>query len=232
MSTTDPRATSPGATAPHGSLNRYVNGFCRCEPCTTAHARYEKRRKWETHNGRPYTVSAVGFQRRVRALSAIGWPQAEVAQRLGIARGNLAAKMRLNASVLRGTHEAMVAIYDDLSMQIPPDTYVARRARAYAVKHKWAPPLAWDDIDDPAERPKYGRRRNGSTSAHRTQVDDVVVDRVMAGEQLPMTPAERGEVVRRLRARGLSYREIETLTGIVKVERHIRRADRAEGEAA
>jgi hypothetical protein len=57
--------------------------------------------------------------------------------------------------VRRNVAEAILALYDDLSMT-PADGPGAWRALSDARKHGWAPPLAWDDIDDPNETPDTG----------------------------------------------------------------------------
>jgi hypothetical protein len=62
------------------------------------------------------------------------------------------------------TAASVQCLYDRLQYTEPPektarDQYLARRARTYAARHRWAWPGAWDDapgehwIDDPAAKP-------------------------------------------------------------------------------
>lgn len=101
----------------------------------------------------------VGVTRRMQALVALGWSQQKLATRLGISRSNF----RLTSyqwAITSGTAARAIALYDELSMQLPPqehhrDKIAASRARGYAAQRGWVPPLAWDDdtIDDPDAAP-------------------------------------------------------------------------------
>lgn len=102
----------------------------------------------------------IGVPRRVQALIALGWSQSQLAARLGIRhRGNFHLhehRWTITAGRVRQVH----ALYDQLSMTLPPETTwhqksAANRSRGYAAVRGWAPPLAWDDdtIDDPAAEP-------------------------------------------------------------------------------
>lgn len=129
---------------------------CRCsDECRARRAQYEKERRYYTERGQPLTVPAVGFKRRVRALMALGWTHRQIATELGIATGNLSNRMTYAKAVHRGTHDRMCAVYDRLSMTLPPDEMVNRRTRTIARRNGWLPPLAFDDerIDDAAYRP-------------------------------------------------------------------------------
>lgn len=105
-------------------------------------------------------IPAVGAQRRLQALVAIGWSQAALGRRLGINPANINQMMRKRHLIQVSTRKAVIALYDELWNQQPPtDTprrrQSATRARRFATQHGWAPPLAWDDdtIDDPDSAP-------------------------------------------------------------------------------
>lgn len=92
----------------------------------------------------------IGATRRLQALAAIGWPMTRVADETGLHFVTLAcvqrgAQNRIGAQLHRG----IVAAYDRLHMTPGPSV----RARNDAHRKGWAPPLAWDDIDDPNEIP-------------------------------------------------------------------------------
>jgi len=65
------------------------------------------------------------------------------------------------------------------------------------------PPLAWDDIDDPAAEPDFG-------SPVAQGVDEVAVARAARGERVRLTAAETTEVLQSQVARG------ESLTAVTK----------------
>jgi cobalamin biosynthesis protein CbiG len=120
----------------------------------------------------------------------------------------------------RHVHELavrMAALYDELSATPGPSEVAARHAR----ERGWAPPLAWDDIDDPEDRPQ-GVARERESRPKRNELDDAAVESTLAG-LLPrkLTRAERLEVQRRLRGKGISGREAAELMGID--DRHLRR---------
>lgn len=115
-------------------------------------------------------VDATGTRRRLQALVAIGWAQAQLARRLGMTPANLSAIMR-RAQVLAATARKVQVLYGELSMSLPPDETPhqrasSSRARGYAEARRWPPPLAWDDdaIDDPAAK-AVGTRRPSPDSA-------------------------------------------------------------------
>lgn len=115
--------------------------------------RYMKRRRLLIGRGqwRGLTPS-LGAQRRLRALAALGWSWHACAEQVGMEKRfvqRLAAGDR--ATVHPATHDRIAALYERLSMTVGPSP----RTRAYAQRHGWLPPLAWDDadLDDPAAAP-------------------------------------------------------------------------------
>ena len=116
-------------------------------------------------------VDAVGSQRRLQALVALGWTTRELTRRLGardhgtvcdITSGN-------NRTIRRVTAENIKRVYDELWDQPGPSRISAQRA----AKRGWVVPLAWDDdtIDDPDATPNLGEpdapvRRGGRLREH------------------------------------------------------------------
>lgn len=201
----------------HGTNAGYIAG-CRLQCCKTAHADYRRKLYARQYIARgKMTVPAIGSQRRIRALQAIGWRITDIADALGLAshRGVCAPLWQLmnRDQVRRSTAERIAELYDRWCMTPGP---AASRNRGLAERRGWLPPLAWDDIDDPNERPCTAASR-----PRKHDVDPIVVERVLSGARLPMTRAERIEVATRARALGWSYLEIEARTGIAKPERYI-----------
>lgn len=97
-----------------------------------------------------------------------------------------------------------------------PSKMTAGKAKANGHKH----PLAWDDpgtLAWPTGKPEH--TPVGANRPRRTDIDPAVVLRVINGDRLPMTPAERIAVVNQMRAAGWSLVRIEQHTGITKPER-------------
>ncbi|MFF3847997.1 hypothetical protein [Streptomyces sp. NPDC002328] len=107
-------------------------------------------------------VDGTGTRRRLQALIAGGWPQAQLARRLGMIPGNFGALLHANAAgVLPGTARSVAALYDELWRADPLEHGVhpqaASRARNQGRTNQWPPVGAWDDdtIDDPAATPDW-----------------------------------------------------------------------------
>lgn len=96
----------------------------------------------------------VGIQRRLMALGRLGWSMRAIANTSGLDVDGLKRLWKRDAHFVRADVAAGVLdVYDRLSMQPPPDGASATRARREAAERGWAPPLAWEDIDDKDEQP-------------------------------------------------------------------------------
>lgn len=119
-------------------------------------------------------VPTLGATRRLQALAALGWTALELGERLGVSGTRVGHLQAGKYPVLhRSTAGRVAALYDELSMQVPADPeetprHVVRvhaRQRRMAASKGWAPPLAWDDIDDPDEKPSGWRATDAPTRA-------------------------------------------------------------------
>ena len=138
----------------------YSSCGCRCDDCRAGNARDRQLRKM----GRLTYADPTGTRRRLQALGALGWSKAAIAAATGIHERQIAQLRSWDRPIWRSTAERVRRGYDALSMRLPPDTPASRRNRTYAARRGWAPPLAWDDIDDPAATPQTGdTRRKGAT---------------------------------------------------------------------
>lgn len=210
----------------HGTTAGFHAG-CRDLCCRRALARDEKARRLDKLRG-GRAVPAIGAQRRLRALMALGWSSNAIATHAGLPDRNHVLRV-LNGQkgkpttwVERKTHEWVCRVYDDLSMTVPTTPYAAR-TRAYATARGWSPPLAWDHIDDATEQPKGCPQGlvEDALPIRATDPDPVVVNRILAGEwRMACTPAEKAAVVERWDG---SLNELGRLTGW-RVSRYVRRA--------
>lgn len=118
----------------------------------------------------PTTVGMIpGWRstRRLRALSAIGWTNQEMADRIGCYQAEVSALIlgkREWTQVAR--FDAIAAVYEELNMRPGPSKQARERAQAKG----YVPPLGYDDIDDPNETP--GSR--AAVSRGRLLSDDAV----------------------------------------------------------
>ncbi|MEU4772941.1 hypothetical protein [Micromonospora sp. NPDC023644] len=152
----------------------------------------------------PY-VDATGSRRRLQALGTLGWDQSTLSARIGWSVGNLnliVSGRRKN--VTPATADLIHQLYEELSPVPAPAGYPASRAKVSARRHGWAPPLAWDDIDDPNEQPNLGGPDTDEL------VDEVAVRRALEGDRVRLTEAERVHAFRIGLKRGMTATAIGT----------------------
>lgn len=151
------------------------------------------------------SVDATGTRRRLQALAALGWPLDAIAERCGVNRRTLSRALA-DTTVTVTLAARVAAAYDQLSMTRGPSA----GTRGRAARRGWAPPLAWDDetIDDPATQP-CGLPSRGD----RQLVDDVAVDRFLAGNPVSLTRPERAAVAARLAGQGHSVHAVARRLG-------------------
>lgn len=196
MSPDDPRHGQP-----RGYYAHLKDGEQPCLACRAATSRYNNLRRMGRINPQ---VSAVGTRRRLQALMAIGWDQHSLAVEVGVTNTRISNLVRgINPEVTWHTVARVTRVYDRLSMTAREGTKAARYARTVARRQGWPPPLAWDDIDNDPEPP----------AGEPVDVDEVVVERILDGEHLEATQAEKSEVVRRWLASGRPLAHLEAQTG-------------------
>lgn len=190
----------------HGTHRGYVVG-CRMLCCVGAHTRYMKLYRM----GRiPRLIPATGTVRRIQALQALGWSYGHIGAVVGKS-DNWAYMISRSPSVTTTTATLVARTYDELSMRVPPGGY-ADRTRRRARAKGWAPPLAWDDIDDPNEQPadwEYAPAKRPNQVVVAEPVDPVVVMRLLEGQRLPnATRAEREAAIAQWIADGGPEKEL------------------------
>lgn len=148
----------------------------------------------------------VGIQRRLQALSRLGWSMKVIADETGINLGSL-CRLRRNPDVKfvrRTIADAILAAWDRHCDTTAPSSHSSRETVAEAVRRGWLPPAAWEDIDDPDEDP---------TALEDAGPDEIVVERILAGFRVDCTPAEKAEVYARAAAAGRSLNSLERQMG-------------------
>jgi hypothetical protein len=115
---------------------------------------------------------ATGTRHRLRALIAIGHPEASLARQADLSPLAVAGIVRGHtATVTPATDAAVCGLYRQLwdqppTERTPAERHAARLARRRAEGHGWPPPMGLDDnrIDDPAYRPRTRWRSAAGTS--------------------------------------------------------------------
>lgn len=165
-------------------------------------------------------VDSTGAIRRTRALVALGWSQSKIAIQLDMNPANFGPIIHGRRPTITVAHDRTIReVYNDLSMRLPPqdewrDKIAASRARRYAQRLGWLPPLAWDDelIDDPAHTPLVEK---DPALVHVQELDEAAIYRRMHGDKtVRLSKADAAELVRRCRAAQWSWNDIEHRTGI------------------
>jgi transcriptional regulator with XRE-family HTH domain len=163
MSPDDPRH---GTTAGHYQHRK--EGEEACQPCVAAKTRYEKIRT--VYGNR--MIPAIGTRRRVRALKAMGHSGAEIGARLGITYQAVNKIEHGSSDQIRvATAKKVRRVYEELCMTIPTG-YHRTRIRNASARMGYAPPLAWNNIDDPNEVPRNWQRSTDDWIAELYDLDD------------------------------------------------------------
>lgn len=105
-------------------------------------------------------VDATGSIRRVRGLMVAGWSSAQIGAAAGLSKNSILniSKGR-NESVRHSTLVAIEQATRELFSSPPPSGRVASGIATTSRRKGWAPLAAWDDIDDPSDRPHGVTRR-------------------------------------------------------------------------
>lgn len=149
---------------------------------------------------------------RLRSLVALGWSMRNIAGRLGVESGNQFPLFHGERVFTCGRVAEIDALFNELSMSIPPhathrERQVFSRSKNYAAARGWLPPLALEDVT--------------GVEVDDTELDEVAVQRRLSGDtSVSLNRAERAAVVREAFAAGWSYNQIETRAGISKPDRY------------
>lgn len=153
--------------------------------------------------GRVSTPS-IGARRRLRALNSMGYSDAFLARRLGV---DLDVVSHMPEVGLIGTTlwESIDDLYDELAMQVGPDTEVRDRSRAAGL----VPPLGWND--DEIDHPKAKRkdRAKGLVGS-----DPAAIIRRVRGERVALHTADVKEIMRIALIGNWSPRRVADVLGI------------------
>lgn len=189
-------------------VHRVLTRACSTVTAATATALLSVRLDRVLTRGRPGDMLPVtGARRRVQALLALGHDHATITAAMPAGRSRDVTSNARTRWISRALHDAVVVAYDALSMT--PGTN--RSTRGHALALGYAPPLAWDDdtIDDPHARPRVAATRPRDLP----DVDEIAVERALAGIPTPLNRLERERAIPVLAARGWSDAQIAAACG-------------------
>lgn len=160
-------------------------------------------------SGSTFELTSVGARRGIEALYAVGHPESVLAEHLGYSDGYIPWMRRdghLFPHVSTRECERVAELVSALWLTEGPDRELAKRCLAEGV----ASFLAWDDINDPTEKPRGLAIGDSSAQNERTYleaegeavVDHVAVQRAISGR---LTDGEQLRYVDRLRAVALMH---------------------------
>lgn len=139
-----------------------------CRPCRDAHNRATKRYEVGLALGTPATrlVDATGTIRRLQALSYAGWPQNVIWRAAGLQYRHLARLVTLRR-IDPHTATRIAEVTERFWNKPPPTSTRAEKAasskaRTIARRSGWAPMAAYDDIDNPNDRPQGIRQETAA----------------------------------------------------------------------
>lgn len=98
-------------------------------------------------------VDGTVTRRKLEALQAIGYSLTNLGQRIGRTQQSLSDTFHGSEPIHWTTERAIARLYDELSDR-PPEGPYANRVRIRARRLGYAPPAAWDSIENLSERPK------------------------------------------------------------------------------
>lgn len=147
-------------------------------------------------------VSAVGPCRRLQALAAVGWSLEALSERSGVPVMTLST---VRSGRLEHVRPGTARVVDEIFRAHAWTPGPHRHAVDHAAAQGWVSPLAWDDIDDPAEKPRGIHREH-----KKRHMDEIAIARALAGPASTpdLTAEERRVVVARLDALGCSGPQI------------------------
>lgn len=200
----------------HGTTRGYHQG-CREDCCREArNAKERTQRKRREVLGITYAVPALGTVRRIHALMALGWRSHDLAERCGWTHGNAILEIASRTWVERKTAAKIAKLYDDLHMTPGP----SKQTRTRALRNGWVPPLGWNNIDDPDDRPDLGAE----------SFDFVTARKVNNPEAWEAAKAARMEDLEHMAASGVSTHEAARRLGmsIAGLEKWLERQGRSD----
>lgn len=103
-------------------------------------------------------VLAIGSQRRLQALACLGCSAVSIGREVGTSGDYIGKLMRgeCGPTVTAATARAVAGAFSWMWMTDPVAAGIpqAARVRTLAIRRGWVSALAWDDIDNPNERPR------------------------------------------------------------------------------
>lgn len=127
----------------------------------------------------------IAATRKMQALACMGHPVAAIAE-FGSSRSSLE---KIRCRPCRYLAPGVGEVIDRAWAALWHTPGGSHSAMAAAKRNGWAPPLAWDDIDDPAERPKGVGMARASGPVRFAELRDMGLTRREIAEAMGVLPA-------------------------------------------
>ena len=191
----------------HGTVQAYNRDNCRCGDCRQAVA--DDRRhvyRLRTYGRWVGMIDATGARRRLQALACLGWSTPLLDEQCGLSHSVINRVRNGNTRIVTpDTNRAISEVFDKLwNVEAPRAGHNARgysQVVNHAARLGWVPPLGWDEIDDPDEKPMLNPVEDDC-------IDEIAVEEALSGRLVALTRAEALECVTRLTDAGYSVAEI------------------------
>lgn len=161
-------------------------------------------------------IDATGTRRRLQALVAMGWPFTALGPEFGLHPRPFTDLARATTCTA-GTARKIATGYRRLATTPPGDrgipAPVQALARRVAARNNWVSPAAWDNIDDPNEKPEACPPPGLPTQAKRAAVRNIEIRHLAAcGESEEQIAIRLGLDVKDVRGRLAKWRREAALT--------------------
>lgn len=178
----------------HGTYIAYIRAGCRCPHAREAHRLYQKRSR-EGRN-EPVMLDATGTRRRIQGMWALGHPSRVIAAecRDGFDPASIVRFCRLD-KITPVSRDLVSGAYRTLITR----PGASKRTRSRALASGFALPVQWGaDIDEPGAVPEPLE----PVASDGDLIDEIAVERALAGERLELTDPELVAVLQAGVARG------------------------------
>ncbi|WP_432027412.1 hypothetical protein [Streptomyces sp. 1222.5] len=139
-------------------------------------------------------IDALGSRRRLQALAFVGHSVRTLAAECRVSRPTIRDLVHgTQTEVRRDAAERIEAAYERLAFRPPAANKHTSRTRNLAVANGWHGPLAWDDIDDPAEQPEQAAPYEPATKYERDPDKRAEIEHLyLLGESVPSIAKQLG----------------------------------------
>lgn len=201
----------------HGTYVAYTIDRCRCEPCTSAAARYERERELRILRGKAAYVDAAPARAHIKKLQAAGLGWKRIAALAGLAESNVypllygrpdrnggQPRTKARASTINAILTVPLPSIDQLGARVPIDATGTRRRLQALQRLGWSLTQVADRAGLTDRQPLDRAMRDDTTSAGTARAVRDVYDQLW--DQQPPKATTRGAASAAARVRNKAAR--------------------------